>query len=193
VISLLVIVVSTYFAGPIYERASKAVSQFESYMNISSMEKGEIGHSSAGFRLEQWRTISQLFLERPVWGFGAGNAGREINRYVEEGKAHPDIYSAQAETNIVGVHSAYFGKLGTEGIMGFTALLAMLLYPLYIFVRNRRYSHSVFALGLVFSVGFAVFSTTENPFVHDNFTSLFLVFLSILFSSSIRSQYQARA
>lgn len=193
IIILVAGLVSSYFAGALYDRANVAVGEVQEYLNIKEYRKGELAHSSAGIRLEQWKTISKLFLERPIWGFGAGNAGREINRYIEQGKAHPDIYNSDAETNIVGVHSAYFGKLGTEGIMGLAALLAMLLYPLYVFYKNRHIDHSLFALGSVFSIGFMVFATTENPFVHDNFTSLFLIFLSVFFSALMNRKYVTHA
>ncbi len=174
-----------------YERTDKAIKEYSEYVN-GKVGKQELIHSSVGFRLEQWRVSLLLFGERPVFGFGAGNSGRGINRYVKAGLAHPDLYNEHAYKGITGVHSAYFEVLITEGLVGAVIFLLMLLYPIYVFLQNRGSNKVLSSMGLILMTGYMIFGTSENPFVHDNFTSVYLVLLAVIFSQFISSNYRRK-
>jgi len=188
-----VIGMSLVFLGPekLVKRADIAVQEYSQYTG-DSVDEGELFHSSIGFRLEQWRVALELFTEKPIFGFGAGNAGREINRYVKSGLAHPDLYNEHAYHGITGVHSTYFEVLVTEGIVGLAIVGIMLLYPMYIFFKSRGNNPMLSSVGVVFMSGYAIFALTENPFVHDNFASMYLVLLAVIFSRAIHEKYSSR-
>jgi O-antigen ligase len=181
VLGVILLIYST--PASIYTRADTAINEFKNYMDVDKRNKSTLIENSVGIRLEQWRVASNLVLEKPVFGFGGGNAGRETNRYVKLGKAHPDLYNEKAYTGYAGAHSAYFETMVTEGLAGLIIFLFLLLFPLYVFIKSRN-SHPVTSeLGIIFSVSFMVFSLTENPFVHDNFLSIYFVYFSVLYST----------
>jgi O-antigen ligase len=130
-----------------------------------------------GIRVEQWRAGILMFRERPLFGYGIGNVGPEINRYVESGKVHPAIYVAGAEDGGPShLHSAYFDALAYKGIIGLITLLSVLFYPAYLALQRQRRAPHAAGLVLVNSLAFAIFSLTEDPFIRNNFTSVYLVF-----------------
>jgi len=183
VVGVILLVLST--PASIYNRADTAIKEFSNYIDIDKRNNSTLLENSVGIRLEQWRVASNLVFEKPIFGFGGGNAGRETNRYVKMGKAHPDLYNEKAYTGYAGAHSAYFETMVTEGLTGLIIFLFILLFPLYIFIKSRD-SHPVTSeLGIIFTVSFIVFSLTENPFVHDNFLSIYFVYFSILFSTVV--------
>ncbi len=180
-----VILLITSTPSSIYSRVDTAITEFSNYMDADKRSNSTLTENSVGIRLEQWRVATNLILEKPIFGFGGGNAGRETNRYIKMGKAHPDLYNEKAYTGYAGAHSAYFETMVTEGLTGLILLLFILLFPLYVFIKSRH-SHPLTAeLGIIFSVSFMVFSLTENPFVHDNFLSIYFVYFSVLFSSIV--------
>lgn len=189
---LIIVSMIQFFPASIYQRASLAVDEFENYMNPEENDSTRIiKESSIGFRLEQWRVALLLIKEKPIFGFGAGNAGRGVNDYSQMGLAHKDVFNPKAYTGISGLHSMYFDSLVNEGILGFLIMLLLFLYPLYLFVRYRKEDTMVSTLGILFIVNFMIFGISENPLVHDNFTSVFLATLAILFSSMIRAKYMS--
>jgi len=167
----------------IYTRADTAINEFSNYMDIEKRNNSTLVKNSVGIRLEQWRVASNLMLEKPIFGFGGGNAGRETNRYVKMGKAHPDLYNEKAYTGYAGAHSAYFETIVTEGLVGIVILLFILFFPLYRYIKSRESHPLTSELGIVFSISFIVFSLTENPFVHDNFLSVYFIFFATIFST----------
>lgn len=185
VITLGVILIIISTPSSIYTRADTAINEFGNYVDTDKRYNNKLENSSVGIRLEQWRVASNLVLERPIFGFGAGNAGRETNRYVKMGKAHPDLYNEKAYTGYAGAHSAYFETMVTEGLTGLLILLFILLFPLSVYIKSRHTHPVTSELGIVFSISFIVFSLTENPFVHDNFLSIYFVYTSVLFSSVV--------
>jgi len=193
IITISVISFSLTFKDAIFERAALAYSQFEIFTHSNdTREIKNLKTSSVGFRLEQWKSALSLSKEAPLFGFGAGNAGKEVNRYVKSGKANKEIYSPMSEVNIGGLHSSYFESIVNEGYVGLILLLLFVSYPLFIFLKYRKYNYLISSLGVVFSINYMVFGISENPFVHDNFSSVYLVFLAILFSGMIREKYRPR-
>ena len=183
-----VILLISISPSSIYTRADTALNEFKNYMDIEKRNNSQLIGDSVGIRLEQWRVALNLVLEKPIFGFGGGNAGRETNRYVKMGKAHPDLYNEKAYTGYAGAHSAYFETMITEGLTGLFILLFILLFPFYIYSNSRSSNPITSELGLVLSVSFVVFSLTENPFVHDNFLSTYFIFFSTIISASLLTQ-----
>jgi O-antigen ligase len=159
------------------ERLNSALQEAASYRQVETpTDRDSVALTSVGFRLEQWRIGLAVFMERPILGHGVGNIGREINRHVEAGTASRVLYVEEAELGRpTHLHSAYFDALTYKGVVGFVLLLAVLLYPAYLAIRLRLKSPDAGALVLLHSVAFVVFSMTEDPFIRNNFTSVYLV------------------
>ena len=176
------------FYKPLNDRMLLGYNQFKVFMTEGAPRDLPLYGNSVGTRLEQWRSALHIYKEAPLFGFGGGNAAKEVNRFVKEGKAHPDLYNPDSETNIGGLHSTYFETLLNEGLVGLAIALAFLLYPLYIFLRSRQRDPLLAGIGVIFSCNYLIFGFTENPLVHDNYTSVYLTFLAILFAQVVRQR-----
>lgn len=159
-------------------RFAVAVEQAVDFLSAEpGAERSKAADSSVGIRLEQWRIGLRIVAEHPVFGIGVGNVGPLINRYVEAGTASPAIYVEGADARRGShLHSAYFDALVFKGVTGLVTLLAVLLYPLWLALRyGRGLPARPVLIGL--SVSFLVFGLTEDPFIRNNFTSIYLLFL----------------
>ncbi len=192
----LVIVVIAFglFHNKISERANIAITQFSDYFTLRKDPEAFRAHNlkgdSVGFRLEQWRIALIVFRDAPWFGHGGGNASRVENEYVKKGLGHPDIYNPKSYTNIGGLHSTYFETLVNEGLIGICILIFFLGYPLYIFIRFRKHESFASSLGIILIIGYMIFGLTENPFVHDNYSSFYLTSLAVLFATMIQRKRQ---
>jgi len=131
-------------------------------------------------------TLLRISKQNPWLGVGPGNMQKEINKQVGNGEVRVEITHGH-------VHNAYFEVIGTQGAVGLLALLLMLFYPLYVFVHNKQYDRRIAGLGIILMGGFMIFSLTEIPFIHDNFSSIFLTFLSVFFAWIMHAKYNQRA
>jgi len=177
------------FNKPFHNRMFLAISQTISFIKDGAPRDKPLTNDSIGIRLEQWHSALILYKEAPFFGFGGGNAAKEINRLALEGRVHPDLYNPASETNIGGIHNTYFETLLTEGSIGLIIMLSFLLYPLFVFVRLRKTDMLLSSTGILFLLDFMLFGTTENPFNADNFSSVYLVLLGILFSAAMHKLY----
>jgi len=175
----------------IQKRLALAYSEFTTYMVDGAPINTSLSDSSVGTRLEQWRVALHLTKDAPFFGYGGGNAGKHVTRYAQQGLAHPDLNNPDTEKGIGGLHSTYFETLINEGMIGLIIMLLFLLYPLYEFFKTRNFNPLLSAVGVIFITNYMIFGITENPFVHDNFSSVYLIFLSVFFSEVIREKYIA--
>ncbi|MDH5572807.1 MAG: O-antigen ligase family protein [Gammaproteobacteria bacterium] len=173
-------------------RMEKATKEFNTYLSHEYKSEQELNDSSVGIRLELWRSAIKIFSENPVLGVGPGNMGVAMNELVERGDARSAVYRDPAGVRGIHVHNAYFEVLGTQGIIGIVVFLALLFYPLYIFIKNRSCDMRIASMGVVLMTCFIIFSLSEVPFVHDNFSSIFLIYLCVFFAWIMNAKYTAK-
>jgi O-antigen ligase len=179
VLICIAILVSIMFTpDEILERKDKGINEYKSYFQGEKIDK----QNSIGFRLEQWKAAIYAFVKKPVLGHGPGNTGIAINEVVEDGNADRVIYKDNAKVNIVHVHNGYLEMLVSQGIIGFMVLMGFFIYLYWFFLVNWEVDSVISSLGLVHITGFLIFFLTEVPFIHDNFISIFLLFLGVFYS-----------
>ena len=140
---------------------------------------GELDSVSA--RLELWYASLLIFKDHPLLGVGRGNFVRAARPYIERGLLNPET------ANYGHVHNAYLEMLVSKGIFGLILLLALLFYPLVVFVRTRHDSRDTAIVGAIVVVGFSLFSITDaSTFIKNNYISLFVIYLSVSFSWHLR-------
>ncbi len=184
-------IISTPYS--ITSRFGVAADEFKSYFHHDfSAGNEKIYTTSVGVRLEMWRSALIIIKNNPLLGVGPGNMGLAMNELVEKGYAPQAVYRNPAGIRGIHVHNAYFEVMGTQGIVGLSVLLLMLFYPLYVFVHNKHYDRRIASLGIILMSGFMIFSLTEIPFIHDNFSSIFLTFLSVFFAWIMHAKYSPR-
>lgn len=162
-----------------------AVDQFNVYMNDKDKSQIDLRRSSIGYRLGQWQAAWAAFPEKPIFGFGPGNSSLVINDYIEKGLADPDLYHKDAAYNMGHVHSQYFDTLLVQGIVGLVLVLLMLFYPLWVFIKYYKGNEVYANLGIVLVASYAIAGLTEIPFISDNFTSIYFMYMAVFYLNVI--------
>lgn len=184
IVVIAILIPALYFLSGIdfvKDRFEKVIEEPVAYINADRTQL--IPFSSIGFRLEQWRGVLVAFEEKPLLGHGVGNMGKVTNALIREGKVNELVYLDDDEKAGMPthVHSAYFEYLGDTGLIGFSLTLLMIAYPIYVAVKKRKKSNLAWKFVIIHSIGFAVASLTEVPFIRNNWTSVFLIFSVVFF------------
>ncbi len=172
------------------KRLGQAVEQATRYITAETAEQRSAAAASpVGIRFEQWRVALLIFTDNPLFGIGVGNVSDEINRLISTGVASPAIEAIEADLGKGShLHSAYFDALVFKGLTGLVALLCLLFCPIYLALRPEHRHSGMRDILIVQSLAFAIFSLTEDPFIRNNFISIFLVFtvsaVSLLFAEA---------
>ena len=182
-------VISTYMiSDKVQHRINKGVGEVTNY--IESLEKYPdepvkyATGSSLGTRLEMWRSTQFFFDESPWFGVGRFNYQKKAQELVDQGLANQVIADASHP------HNAYIEMIMSKGLFGLLALLLLMYYPLYVFIKTRNVNRDSAFAGIVLITAYTVFSLTEaSTFTKNNMTSIYLVYLSVIFSWHIREIY----
>jgi len=139
-----------------------------------------IANTSVGKRLEMWRAAWRLFLSHPVLGVGIGAFQTKTDELVRSGQVATFVSSYDHP------HNDYMDALSSRGILGFAALLAILLIPIWRFLQaTRSPEHATHALGLagVLTVaGFAIYALTDTIFLHSIMITWYVIYMALFFS-----------
>jgi len=162
------------------ERLLLAVEQTENFFGAeSAQERARATRGSIGLRLEQWRVGLLIAAEHPLFGVGVGNAAPYLNRHVEAGTASTSVRVADdSKTRGTHLHSAFMDALVFKGAVGLAALLCLLFYPVWLGLRAENRTMPAAGVLVILAAMFAVFCLTEDPFIRNNFTSVYVVFLT---------------
>ena len=137
---------------------------------ISQWINNEHQNTSVGLRLEMWSSSLQAFQDSPWIGVGYRNANNVVARYAED------------KTKDAISQFSHLHNLVSAGILGLSALLALLLIPLKLFIKNIRrkelYFHSV--MGIMLCIGYASIGLTHIAFGEEHMNAFYVLFLSIL-------------
>jgi O-antigen ligase len=160
-------------------RQQQDVRWSQTYGAVHGDDEMSVGRSpyAVKLRIEMWRVSLLIFRDNPVWGVGRGNYVEAAKKYVDQGKAPPDVITYSLP------HSVYLEALVARGIPGLVVVLALLLYPLSYFASGLRRSPDTALLGILLVAGIALFSLTDTmTFLRNNFASLFLIYLCTFFT-----------
>jgi hypothetical protein len=148
----------------------------------TSYEKDSVlNDESVRLRVEMLRISRQLFRDNPFLGVGSRGWGAavDIGAKVEDGNALLGQLNQP--------HNQFANDLAKGGIVRGAAGLALLLLPLFLFMRHRPFSsdpRTVPALaGLVTCVGFLTLGLTESLFILSLPACLYTVLLCFLMAS----------
>ncbi len=135
-------------------RIDRAMNDIERYLD------GDSG-SSVGLRLDMWQAGGQLFLEKPLLGWGEGRLQAARDAMVEEGVLHPEVSLYDQ------LHSDIIDTTARRGVLGLLTLLALYGVPAWLFARHLHHSRDAqtrtLALsGLMVCVAFVDFGLTQS-------------------------------
>lgn len=158
-------------------RVESAWQEYQSYQPGMVIQQG----TSIGLRLAMWRAAWDIFLASPVLGVGVGNYEGIVHRWAKEGKIHPQAIFSNP-------HNSYLMALASRGVIGLLSLLALLLLPLYFYLRATQSKMSIVNccgwLGVVLIVAYAQFMLTEDMFDRSRVINLY-VLLNAFFLSAM--------
>jgi O-antigen ligase len=163
-------------------RVNEAISDYSQYnSNVNAF-------TSVGIRLNLWKSASITFLENPLTG--AGTDGR-----LEKRKSLGDlgIIDKQVSRMTYHEHNQFLEAASVSGLIGLSALATIFLIPLFLFfkiLRNSSYSEdskNFSLLGIISIVLMIGYCLTQAFFNHNSGTIFYLVWSTILLSSSFAS------
>ncbi|PQJ68139.1 O-antigen ligase family protein [Photobacterium angustum] len=154
---------------------------------VIQYQKGHDENSSLGVRFELWKSAIYTTEQHPI--FGSGYQGREVLR---EKWAHDGLVNAQVIKEYLHSHShnQFLEDLSVRGVIGLTALLAIFIIPLGIFITNHRIANSpqqkminqCGAISVIMMIGYCL---SQAMFRHNSGIIFYSLITVILLAPSI--------
>lgn len=173
-IALLVAAAAVVYSVPqfgVQARVNLAVSDVQHYLQGNS-------DSSLGGRFEMWKGASQLFLQKPVFGWGDINYKPAMRELVSQGKAHPIV------SDFGHAHNEILDNAAKRGMIGVLALLALYLVPLRLFAAGLRSPdmtvRSLATAGTLLPVAYIDFGLSQTFFAHNSGVMIYAFWLVVL-------------
>lgn len=119
-------------------------------------------------RLKIWQMAWHGFLDRPIFGWGQDNFNYVFNKYFN---------SKIGEQWVDRAHNNLLDQLSMNGILGFLAYLAVILFPFYVFFKYRKKEPLVISILLGLWTAYVV----QNQFVFDSLNTYIYFFILLGF------------
>ncbi len=144
--------------------------------------------TSVGMRMSFWLIGSQLFIERPIKGWG--NDGFK-ERLTDSDFSEIASQYTREFTIGAGFHSDIMQNAVRSGISGLIAYLAIFLIPLLIFIyqyRHNLYTRTASGLGIIYVCVEFVSSLSTEVLSLKSTTSYYGLIIAILVAESIKTK-----
>lgn len=155
--------------------------------DISLYFSGKNKNTSLGHRFEIWKSSVDSFLEKPVFGWGRYGVRLSQEQQYKQGLITKAAYDFNSHA-----HNQFLDEMAKRGIIGLSALLALLLIPLYLFKQYLQPSFSPEARTLGAAGVIVVLSTIDyslsQAFLYHSSGIVFYCVSVIFLYSALRSQ-----
>lgn len=166
-------------------RVDRAYDEYTEYFAYKNPARTKKKLSSVGVRLEMWRATPMFFKENPFFGIGRGNYSTDIKHFVEKRWVHEDIGKHGHP------HNVYSEAIISKGLFGLVVFLWISIYPLVILIKGYRNSFKSAYYGITLIAAYLIFSLTDaSTLIKGNYSSMYIVFLAVLFSYHIQEKQQ---
>ncbi|MCS3904391.1 O-antigen ligase [Methylohalomonas lacus] len=159
----------------VQDRIDRAGTELRAYLG------GGERSSSVGYRLEMWRGAWQLFLERPVTGWGEQQYVEQMQAMAGKGVIAPGAGRYNH------AHNELLDTAAKQGLVGLGLLLALYLVPLLLFVGKVRNEHdgiNALALaGMLLPLSYLAFGLTQVPMRHNSGVMMYAFWLVVLWGT----------
>ena len=143
-------------------------------------------NTSLGARFDMFLTAWRIFADHPLFGVGVGNYHEMSKQYykMSEHKLSSEVIRWKNPHNELLLHAA------TRGIVGVLALVSLLGFSVYAFIRKGGKSwvtgefSSIAGLNLI--LGYGIFGMSIALFEHRDFLMFFVIYLALFLSGSTR-------
>ncbi|GGX80229.1 hypothetical protein GCM10007160_04660 [Litchfieldella qijiaojingensis] len=132
----------------------------EAFSDVHDYWSEENRSTSIGLRFEMWRGGWQLFLQRPLAGWGEGGVQEARDALVAKGILHPDVSQYDQ------LHSDIIDTAARRGILGLATLAMLYGVPLVLFARRLSQAsageRALAVAGLMIPIAFIDFGLTQS-------------------------------
>ncbi|MEZ9303482.1 O-antigen ligase family protein [Vibrio breoganii] len=163
----------------IQDRLDQGIDNIQDYSDNSNK------YTPLGIRIDLWKSAIGTFNEHPI--LGSGTEGRIESRKSQGESGYIDIKTSKLRYH---AHNQYLENLSVYGIVGFTTLLLLFLYPLYIFTKKE--SNSIISqLGSIHIVMMMGYCLSQSIFNHNSGIIYYCLMLVILASPILSASQKA--
>ena len=155
---------------------------------IEAFSDGGSATSSRPIRFDVWKGATQLFWEKPWFGWGNEGYQARMHALAENG------YITARAADFNHAHNDWFNVLSKQGTIGFVILLAVYFFPIFFFVKRVSSlgvdSSGFISLGgLVLCVSFFTYGLTHHALGSNNGIMNYAFWLAI-FCGSLAARKQ---
>lgn len=123
--------ITIFLANPAnQERFKKAIDYKGQYE-----EKGHFAHSGTRMRWDIWQCAISLIKQKPILGYGTGEAQQELNNCYKENDYWAILYWKNMSFNS---HNEFFQTTLAIGLLGFFSLSFLIIYLLYHSITSQN-------------------------------------------------------
>lgn len=158
----------------------------ETFIDYNKYSTNTNAFTSVGIRLDLWKSASIIFLEKPVSGVGLKGRLERRRALGESGVIDKRVARMNYHD-----HNQFLEAASVTGMIGLSALIAIFTIPLFLFFKMLNYSSSCentknfSLLGMVSIILMIGYCLTQAFFNHNSGTIFYLVWTTILLSSSL--------
>ncbi len=151
---------------------------------VKLFDINEDNNTSVGLRLKMWASGIEAFKHQPFIGYGYHNVGVAASQHVYGDFATDFIANSKM------LHNDYINSLVGFGILGLFTFLALLFFPLIVFLKRLKQGSDFTknAMGVIFMVSLLVFSITDSIYSHNVMRSLVVFLLALLLIEGVKSK-----
>ena len=155
--------------------------------DISLYLSGQNKNTSLGHRFEIWKSSVDSFIEKPLFGWGYHGVRQSQEQQYKQGLITKAAYDFNSHA-----HNQFLDEMAKRGIIGLSALLALLLIPLYLFKQYLKPSftpetRTLAAAGVVVVLSTIDYSLSQAFLYHSSGLVFYCASIIFLYSA-VRSQ-----
>lgn len=158
----------------VQSRVGQAVTDITSY----AAQEGQT--TSIGARFEMWKGAAQMFIERPIQGWGRTGYNERMDELVEEGVVHPHV------ANFGHAHNEFLDAAAKRGIIGLLAVLALYLVPMRLFAKHLKAPdlelRSFAVAGVLLPVAYFDFGLSQVFLAHNSGVMVYAFLLPVIWA-----------
>ncbi|OOF51195.1 RfaL protein [Rodentibacter genomosp. 1] len=152
------------------------------HTDIASYEKNN-ANTSLGLRFDMWKSAVLMIKEKSIFGWGEKGSIEKRKQDVQGNVVTGNIGQFDH------AHNQYLDDFSKRGVIGFIALLGVLLVPLYQFKRNLNSASFdvklVATLGTVHILSIMIYCLSQGFLTHNS-GNIFYLLLTVVFYAMLR-------
>lgn len=176
------LLVTAVYATPqlgVQQRVDAATSNIHDYLNASNRD------TSVGLRFQMWQGAGQLFLEKPLLGWGEQGYRSAMRELALQG-----VISSRAG-QFGHAHNEFMDTAAKRGIAGLAALLLLYVAPLLLFAQAMKSSsasrRALAMAGMVLPLAYISFGMSQAFMAHNSGVMVYAFWLAAIWGLSRRA------